>query len=205
MGRGPNFRQRAVLGCAQRTWVAPSRQSLAPQRAAKSQLRLLRFEAWLCSADAPGEQRASDCGPCDARCGECGAALPAVPPGPGLDSPSSGQDPGDGGSPTATSSPASGRSQPDEIRRLRVDQSSRFLSNGCSSPSLPRRRGARLSATATPPGEIERSTDGGASWKRIVRTGSAPIVRMGARAKRRSVHHWRYTRELRSPIHGLCQ
>ena len=30
------------------------------------------------------------------------------------------------------------------------------------------------------PGKIERSTDGGASWKRIVRTGPAPIVRLGA-------------------------
>ena len=30
------------------------------------------------------------------------------------------------------------------------------------------------------PGEIERSTNGGASWKRIVRTGPAPIVRLGA-------------------------
>ena len=30
------------------------------------------------------------------------------------------------------------------------------------------------------PGKIERSTNGGASWKRIVRTGPAPIVRLGA-------------------------
>ena len=30
------------------------------------------------------------------------------------------------------------------------------------------------------PGEIERSTNGGASWKRIVRTGPAPIVQLGA-------------------------
>jgi hypothetical protein len=29
------------------------------------------------------------------------------------------------------------------------------------------------------PGEIERSTDGGASWKRVVQSGSAPIVRLG--------------------------
>ena len=30
------------------------------------------------------------------------------------------------------------------------------------------------------PGEIERSADGGASWERVARTGSAPIVRLGA-------------------------
>jgi hypothetical protein len=30
------------------------------------------------------------------------------------------------------------------------------------------------------PGEIERSTNGGASWKRIIPTGPAPIVRLGA-------------------------
>jgi len=29
------------------------------------------------------------------------------------------------------------------------------------------------------PGELERSTNGGASWKRVVRTGLAPIVRLG--------------------------
>ena len=30
------------------------------------------------------------------------------------------------------------------------------------------------------PGEIEQSTNGGGSWKRIVRTGPAPIVQLGA-------------------------
>ena len=30
------------------------------------------------------------------------------------------------------------------------------------------------------PGKVERSTNGGASWKRIVRSGPAPIVRLGA-------------------------
>jgi hypothetical protein len=30
------------------------------------------------------------------------------------------------------------------------------------------------------PGEIERSTDGGVSWKRVVQSGPAPIVRLGA-------------------------
>jgi hypothetical protein len=30
------------------------------------------------------------------------------------------------------------------------------------------------------PGKVERSTNGGASWERIVRTGPAPIVRLGA-------------------------
>ena len=40
---------------------------------------------------------------------------------------------------------------PRQIRRPRPDQSSRLLSNGCSSPRLPRRLGGRLLATATPP------------------------------------------------------
>ena len=61
------------------------------------------------------------------------------------------QDPVDGGSPTATSSPVPA---PRQIRRPRLDQSSRLLSNGCSSPRLPRRLGARLLATATPPARL---------------------------------------------------
>ena len=43
---------------------------------------------------------------------------------------------------------------PRTIRRPRPDQSSRLLSNGCSSPRLPRRRGGRLLATATPPARL---------------------------------------------------
>jgi hypothetical protein len=31
------------------------------------------------------------------------------------------------------------------------------------------------------PGEIERSTNGGTTWKRIIRSGPAPIVRLGSR------------------------
>ena len=43
---------------------------------------------------------------------------------------------------------------PRQIRRPRPDQSSRLLSNGCSSPRLPRRLGGRLLATATPPARL---------------------------------------------------
>ena len=94
---------------------------------------------------------------------------------------------------------------PRRIRRLRVDQSSRFLSNGCSWPYLPRRRGAPQSATATPParssGQLTAARAGNESL------GLVPLrsCRLGARAKRRAFHHWRYTWELLGPLHGLCQ
>jgi hypothetical protein len=65
------------------------------------------------------------------------------------------------------------------IRCPRLDESRPFLSRGCSWLRLPPRRGARLFGDCTTPSEIERSTNGGASWKRIVATGSAPIVRLG--------------------------
>jgi hypothetical protein len=87
------------------------------------------------------------------------------------------QDRGDRGSPTATSSPAPDPStspapstQPIEsvpVKRMLLATSSktawRATVGDCNSP-----------------GQIERSTDGGASWERIVRTGAAPIVRLGA-------------------------
>jgi hypothetical protein len=80
------FQQQAVLILAAEL-RATERQGLASERAANSQLRCSVSGAWLCSADAPGEQGPSDWGPRSARCRECGAALASVPPGQGLDSP----------------------------------------------------------------------------------------------------------------------
>jgi hypothetical protein len=86
--------------------------------------------------------------------------------------------PVDRGSPTATSPPAATFSpsasahpttsvEPAPVQRLLVATSSktawRATAGDCDDP-----------------GEIERSTDGGVSWKRIVRTGPAPIVQLGA-------------------------
>jgi hypothetical protein len=90
------------------------------------------------------------------------------------------QDPVDRGSPLATQSPAatSSPSAPGHkttseqapVERLLVATSSktawRATAGDCDNP-----------------GEIERSTDGGVSWKRIVRTGPAPIVQLGAEPK----------------------
>jgi hypothetical protein len=87
------------------------------------------------------------------------------------------QDPGDGGSPAATSSPAPDAStnptpstRPIEsvpVKRLLLAMSSktawRATVGDCKNP-----------------GKIERSTNGGASWKGVVRTGPTPIVRLGA-------------------------
>ena len=87
------------------------------------------------------------------------------------------QDTDDGGSPTATSSPAPDVStdptpstrpiEPAPVQRLLLAMSSktawRATVGDCNTP-----------------GKIERSTNGGASWKRIVRTGPTPIVRLGA-------------------------
>jgi hypothetical protein len=87
------------------------------------------------------------------------------------------QDPGDSESSTATWSPTpdastnptpSSRSiEPVPVKRLLLATSSkvawRATVGNCNTP-----------------GKIERSTDGGASWKRVVRTGPAPIVRLGA-------------------------
>jgi hypothetical protein len=87
------------------------------------------------------------------------------------------QDPGDGGSPAGTSSPAPDAStnptpsaRPIEsvpVKRLLLAMSSktawRATVGDCKNP-----------------GKIERSTNGGASWKGVVRTGPTPIVRLGA-------------------------
>jgi hypothetical protein len=87
------------------------------------------------------------------------------------------QDTGDAGSPTATSSPAPGAStnptpstrpiEPVPVKRLLLAISSktawRATVGDCNTP-----------------GKIERSTNGGGSWKRVVRTGPTPIVRLGA-------------------------
>jgi hypothetical protein len=87
------------------------------------------------------------------------------------------QDTGDGGAPTATSSPARDAStnptpstrpiEPVPVERLLLAISSktawRATVGDCNTP-----------------GKIERSTNGGASWKGVVRTGPTPIVRLGA-------------------------
>ena len=80
---------------------------------------------------------------------------------------------------------------PRQIRRPRLDQSSRLLSNGCSSPYLPRRLGGRLLATATP--RQDRAVDQRRrqlETNRSNRSGSDRAARR--RAKRRSLRHWRY-------------
>jgi hypothetical protein len=85
------------------------------------------------------------------------------------------QGPIDRGSPTATSSPSASTDptpsprpvEPAPVERLLVATSSktawRATVGDCDSP-----------------GEIEQSTNGGGSWKRIVRRGPAPIVQLGA-------------------------
>jgi hypothetical protein len=101
-------------------------------------------------------------------------------------------DPGDGGSPTMTSSPAttSSASPP----RDQTASASRGASTD-PTPSTPKVESvpverlllaisSNIAWRATvgdcnTPGEIERSTDGGTSWERIVRTGPAPIVSLG--------------------------
>jgi hypothetical protein len=82
--------------------------------------------------------------------------------------------PVDRGSPTAISSPSawtdptpSTRPEPAPVERLLMATSSktawRATVGDCNTP-----------------GKIQRSTNGGASWKGVVRTGPAPIVRLGA-------------------------
>jgi hypothetical protein len=85
------------------------------------------------------------------------------------------QDPVGPGSPRATSSPSASTDltpstqpvEPAPVERLLVARSSktawRATVGDCDTP-----------------GEIERSTNSGASWQRIVRTGPAPIVQLGA-------------------------
>jgi hypothetical protein len=87
-----------------------------------------------------------------------------------LTAPPSDQDSGDGGSPTTISSPAAGAST--NLESVPVER----LLFAVSSKTAWR---ATVGDCDTP-GMIERSTNGGASWKRIVRSGLAPIVRLGA-------------------------
>jgi hypothetical protein len=87
------------------------------------------------------------------------------------------QDAGDVGSPIATSSPA-------------PDASTSPTSSTRPIESVPAKRlllamSAKTAWRSTVgdcnnPGKIERSTNGGAGWKEVVRTGPAPIVRLGA-------------------------
>ncbi len=69
---------------------------------------------------------------------------------------------------------------PQRIQRPRLDQSSRFLSSGCSWPFLPRRRGARLLATATPPAKLSGQRTAALAGKESF--GPAPLrsFRLGA-------------------------
>jgi hypothetical protein len=86
------------------------------------------------------------------------------------------QDPGAGGSPTAAAPPApdSSTSPTPSTRPIESVPVKRMLLA----------RSSRTAWRATVgdcnmPGQIERSTNGGVSWERIVRTGPAPIVRLG--------------------------
>jgi hypothetical protein len=87
------------------------------------------------------------------------------------------QDTGDGGSPTAPSSPAPDAStNPTPSTRPIESVPAKRLLLATSSKTAWR---ATVGDCNTP-GKIERSTNGGASWKRVVRTGPTPIVRLGA-------------------------
>jgi hypothetical protein len=87
------------------------------------------------------------------------------------------QDPGDGGSPTATWPPTPDASTNPTLSTRPIE-------------SVPVKRlllatSSKMAWRATvgdcnTPGKIERSTNVGASWKRVDRTGPAPIVRLGA-------------------------
>ena len=91
--------------------------------------------------------------------------------------PPSHQDTGDGGSPTGALSSASDASTtPTPSTRPIQSVPAKRLLLATSSKTAWR---ATVGACNTP-GEIERSTNGGGSWKRIVRTGPAPIVQLGA-------------------------
>jgi hypothetical protein len=103
------------------------------------------------------------------------------------------QDPGNSGSPTAilwpaTTSPSSASGDqttspgPDastdptpSTRRIQPVPVGRLLL------AMSSKTGWRATVgDCNTPGTVERSTNGGASWKRIARTGPAPIVRLGA-------------------------
>jgi len=103
------------------------------------------------------------------------------------------QDSGDDGLPIATASPGITSSAPSSsgpTTSVTPESSSNPASSTQPIESVPVERlllaiSSRTAWRATvgdcnTPGHIEQSSDGGASWKRIVGTGPAPIVRLGA-------------------------
>jgi len=87
------------------------------------------------------------------------------------------QDTGDGGLPTATSSSAPNASMnPTPSTRSIESIPAKRLLLAISSKTAWR----ATVGDCNSPGKIERSTNGGVSWKEVVRTGPAPIVRLGA-------------------------
>ena len=111
------------------------------------------------------------------------------------------QESGDGGSPTTTSSPATTPSpftpssrpvEPAPVERLLVATSSktawRATVGDCNTP-----------------GKIERSTNSGASWKGVVRTGLAPIVRLGAEPSGDLFAIGGTASELLGPLRDVCR
>jgi hypothetical protein len=88
------------------------------------------------------------------------------------------QDIGDGGSPTTTTSspdPDASTSPTPSSRPIESVPSKRLLLATSSKTAWRATVGA-----CNIPGKIERSSNGGASWKGVVQTGPAPIVRLGA-------------------------
>jgi hypothetical protein len=98
----------------------------------------------------------------------------------------------DGGWPTATSSPStmsSASSSGDQTAAASPDASTDSMPSTPTVESIPVERLLLATSSKTAwratvgdcntPGQIERSTNGGASWKRIVPTGPAPIVSLG--------------------------
>jgi hypothetical protein len=101
------------------------------------------------------------------------------------------EDQGDGGSPTATSSQATRSSAPSSGVQTAsaAPEASTDPTSATPTEPVPVERlllaiSIKTAWRATvgdcnKPGEIERSTNGGASWERIVRTGPTPIVSLG--------------------------
>lgn len=87
------------------------------------------------------------------------------------------QDPGDDGSRTGTSSSAIGASTSPtpSTRPIEAVPAQRLLLAMSAKTAWRATVG-----DCNTPGKIERSTNGGASWKGVVRTGPTPIVRLGA-------------------------
>jgi hypothetical protein len=102
------------------------------------------------------------------------------------------QDSSDGGLPRVTSSPGSTSSPSTSSGQTSAGPSTSADSTPTARSVGPAPAERMLLATSSTtawratvgdcntPGKIERSTDGGASWKGIVRAGSAPIVLLGA-------------------------